>query len=1775
MAVIITALPVERAAVLEHLRDVSEEPELRGSIYRRGIFVERSEPWDVVVAEIGAGNEGAAAEAERVIAHYSPQIALFVGVAGGIKDLKHGDVVASSKVYAYESGKDQREGFRPRPSVQLPAYGLEQRARYEAGEPDWRRRIKGSAPAGQEPAPVAKVGPIAAGEKVLASNRTQIYKFVRENYGDALAVEMEGHGFLLGVHMNHPTQGIVIRSISDCISDKSETSDENWQPVAARHAAAFAFQVLAKLSPMEGGPTSRNHSALAADLSRLMAISREPIEDVSTAVQGLPPLDRRELIEKIEERLSEHGVCLAAGESGSGKSAVAKELGTKRYGRVVWLTAESLDAPDAERLRERLGLKLPLAEVLVSSLGTCLVVIDGAERCSGEALRQTARLIEEVRGNPEGGRVRFLVTFQLEAARRVVSRLQEGGLSKAAAEFVEVERPDEDEVGELLSPVSTLSWAALRPELRELLTNLKLLDWVVRAASSGLEFKEGQPVTLTALVDRLWERWVEEDGSAYGRSGLLLKLGELEAQTLADGVPKKSFEYQEQEALSGLVTADLVRVRNERVRFAHDLLGDWSRLRLLVGEEPTASASDRERAASPRWHRAVRLFGQRLLEQGGSGPDEWKKAITRADDGSDPGRLVSDLLLEAVFFARNARSLLEQVWPMLAADKGRLLSRLLDRFMFVATVPDDRLGEIFKTPEEAARVEHLFRVPFGPYWGAVLTALYAHRDEVAELCPHAGAQVARLWLRSTPLTLGETVPFPWRRETAHLALTISCRYRRLLQAGEFYSKHEDQVAYEAVLLAAPDLPDEVAVFCREMAERLPRPNGTGKSQEEENEAAIQEVAKSDPKRAELIRRMTTSIFALGPLRAPWPDGPSTRLSESFQCACLDSGAFPSFARVRPEAAVEVLLAVSIEEPQHEDPFGHSMSDNCGVERWHGGNPPLYFRGPFLAMLRDNSDAALTYILKLVNFATRRFAETDRPRGGGFAEEGPEPEVWVEVQGTRRRWLGDQRVFRWHHDWPLDAKVVVCSLMALEFWLYEELGKGRDVSGMLTRILSESESLAFAGLLIDVGKKDHALFAGPLRPLLACAPLYHMDMNAYVQRQGYSVGLMGWGMRQPEELVAMAREWFGQPHRKECLRDIAQELLLTRADVREFFVGVRAAWRAEMQGDDQHPWRYLIEQLTPENFAFERIDERRVKVSLRLPDALQKETEEGEKRRGEELLVMITPVQCRQRLDKNTPLGTEELDQLWETIQRLDTLRRPFSVDDYGIADPVNGVLGGIAVLMVFHLDWLNSEPARIGWCREKLEEICKSPPPRSPLDSDTAAGNDHWDAFAAEAGVVLWEKNQQDPLARCLVANGMMAYRYATAALTVRRARALRSTLGDDFRRLVSLGVRYSPVRGVLLRRAQARLEFGEWEKRATELYVNFLDGSLSADIPPIADLNGTALRGLEEVQKLLEQAWAERTKVLRKGKKKPPTSGKKAKRPRPVSLDTQLLEAVLTPHAPDASASESEREKWRELLGELLTLCLEGIPGPSERRGGEVDGLPIEFDRWVFERVASFLPLLPADQARALWQPILDLGIPAHNWVEQFYWQWFTGGYQQAPSPEAFTAIWEEMLRYALNRPEWASDGDSYDLSKMVTELLGFHFGTRTVATDTAYTEALGKMTLVFEDVGRKWFGMATVVEGFARFAVAPAGTKLLLPAVRWLSKAPETVKRTKTEPHLDDALINLLREAWERHRLELTQDTQLMDAFQGMLTRLSSQGSHAALALRDHVLGSLSSGG
>ena len=242
-AVIITALPVEYLAVKRHLKNISECTHSQGTVYETGEFENPDGSiWEVLLAEIGAGNPGAAGETERALAFFDPEVAIFVGVAGGVKDVSLGDVVVATKVHAYESGK-VNEDFHIRPDFNVSSYSLQQRARAEAKRDDWRNRLIDRSEAH------VFLGPIASGEKVIASRRSELYRFITSNYGDALAVEMEGKGFLQATHSNRLTQALIVRGISDLINKKRQSDARGWQTRAANNASAFAFEILAKYSP--------------------------------------------------------------------------------------------------------------------------------------------------------------------------------------------------------------------------------------------------------------------------------------------------------------------------------------------------------------------------------------------------------------------------------------------------------------------------------------------------------------------------------------------------------------------------------------------------------------------------------------------------------------------------------------------------------------------------------------------------------------------------------------------------------------------------------------------------------------------------------------------------------------------------------------------------------------------------------------------------------------------------------------------------------------------------------------------------------------------------------------------------------------------------------------------------------------------------------------------------------------------------------------------------------------------------------------------------------------------------------------------------------------------------------------------------------------------------------------------------------------------------------------------------------------------------------------
>jgi len=241
--VCLTALGLEHAAVVAFLESPKEVVLETGTIVEIGELRESAKKLRVAVVTGGQGNSAAAAAAQEAISQFRPRMVLMIGVAGGIKDVRLGDVVAATKVYGYESGK-AADDFLPRPDVGTSSYRLVQRAGHEALRTGWKKRL-GLAPSGQE-APTAYVGPIAAGSAVVASTRSPLFQFLRKQYSDALAVEMEGRGFLEAAY-RHKIDALVVRGISDMIDGKSAADAGGSQPVAARNAAAFALEVAEKV----------------------------------------------------------------------------------------------------------------------------------------------------------------------------------------------------------------------------------------------------------------------------------------------------------------------------------------------------------------------------------------------------------------------------------------------------------------------------------------------------------------------------------------------------------------------------------------------------------------------------------------------------------------------------------------------------------------------------------------------------------------------------------------------------------------------------------------------------------------------------------------------------------------------------------------------------------------------------------------------------------------------------------------------------------------------------------------------------------------------------------------------------------------------------------------------------------------------------------------------------------------------------------------------------------------------------------------------------------------------------------------------------------------------------------------------------------------------------------------------------------------------------------------------------------------------------------------
>jgi len=310
-------------------------------------------------------------------------------------------------------------------------------------------------------------------------------------------------------------------------------------------------------------------------------------------------LERQAEKARLKAEVDAHNVVVIEGESGSGKSAALSQLisAAGAFDRIIWLRAEQLSKASQSELAQAFGLTHGIPDLISNSAThNCALVLDAFEKFEGEARRRTLELLRAIRDEGFVG-WKIIVTCQPQAVEPTMDALIDAGIT--GVETVDFENPQLQEIFDAVEALPAIRTLLVRAELQPILRNLTVLDWVLRE-DVAQRFTTSRPwIGETELIDCIWDRWLGSGTMSLARDSLLRMLGKREGERLSGAVHVDSMSPGELPLLGTLAHEGLIRVQAPSVQFAHDLMGDWARYRILKFEGNDAHQTVRALAPVP------------------------------------------------------------------------------------------------------------------------------------------------------------------------------------------------------------------------------------------------------------------------------------------------------------------------------------------------------------------------------------------------------------------------------------------------------------------------------------------------------------------------------------------------------------------------------------------------------------------------------------------------------------------------------------------------------------------------------------------------------------------------------------------------------------------------------------------------------------------------------------------------------------------------------------------------------------------------------------------------------------------------------------------------------------------------------------------------------------------------------------------------------------------------------------------------------------------------
>lgn len=1464
----------------------------------------------------------------------------------------------------------------------------------------------------------------------------------------------------------------------------------------------------------------RHHPSFSADWEQLISESNVRMDYLPTYIGGVASVKRATLLKSIDDYTGRNQICALVGESGNGKSVLARRWARNGSGIAIWLRATELGKPGG--VRATFNLRHALPELLSHVSTPVKLVLDGLDKCFEESgFDEVTQILLAVSEAPVRDRWQTVITCCPEDWERVRRKLLQRTFV-LSGNNIRIERFTKEELFEACERLPFLANLARRPHLIPLLCWPKILDLVATYGSQDTPLEHLS--TESNFARWFWKAAITQDTPVSDRDRVARKLAVQLADSTLSTLSLSRFESSEQTSLAALARDGHLEIDEVRqtVRFAHDLLADWARLRELQVQRGDVSNFLQQRLHSPLWHRAVRYYGLDLLEQNNTA-ENWHALFKQFPGQGTVDALTQNLLLEAPVFAADQTAILERLWPLLEADKGMLLKRFLRQFLHVATLPDDQVLQQAseEKPDFLLELATLYRVPWAPYWIGVLRLISSHTERVIEVASDELADICKMWL-------------PYHRafsremnSVAAMAVHAARRFYRSERRTRHISRHEtstEEKICQTLLLAAPILPEEVSELVLKLSGRRAP-------------TAEEEIPEQPYMRSRIMPDP-------GPAK-PWPEGPQWKPSPAFVSALMEGQYAAALCGALPEIAAEALFGALLNIPRENDyihDFGHNI-DECGfASRSEVFSSSFWTNGPFVAFLNRSPEVAIRMIVRLVNFATDRGAELPEDLRERLSVE-------VKVGDFTREWRGTQWSFVWHKGHVFGPRSVCCALLSLEFWFYQLLETDKPLDSYIDIILNESRSIALGAVLICIGKKQPDLFLGPLCPLVSAVDFQWFERRLALRGEdSYRAANFNNFGAERNLLV----DWVSMPHRKETLFDLILRLYLSQPAWRQMMDKILPFWQARLdRGDPDDPGLELlpmtIARFDLKNWGLEKT-EGNVLLNYTPPDHLPQATPDEQLRMERTELLLFLPMECNRILMGEIPSSEAKIEDWWSKLDRISEL--PIDDDDQGLRNREDAQLAIVSVALVHHREWLATLPEREKQAKELLLNVGTRPPRRFWFTEDDICDY-KWDNFAAWGTATLWCEQPDDAVLRQAVGALVMWDRYLVVERVMLITGEKRAQLGLHFDELLAHAVRYAQLRRLIQWARHRREPMADAQKRVAAHLKTFLKRKTkllpedwsSLDQPIPLTLRATI------------GAWFARARGFI-------TRRTSTRRYAPRGLDIQQLVVALS-WAKDLKKAndDEERQQWLHFHLESLHCAITRIASLGD--DDDIDDYGSMQDRWPYkdeerllERAAKIVAALPADSShRKLWEPIYSLGARAEHWIDRFNSAWFIASAGGDNIQEAFADQWAELLEFATTSSTWNPDtGRQRAHGEMIKELLGM----RGLGASFWRAELQGAVEHVrkhHETWARKRITNPWNAKEYLYFLSYPAATGLRISGLMMLNElVPMDNQYFWRDDKITRAISHFLQTLLSSNFTELAADSKSRRAFLAFATKLAA---------------------